>query len=211
MEVGRSGQIIENPDAYHSAIRNRIRANKWATGRRALIAALAAEPELLAWLLGKLPDATKAYGPVPTFLVAAVEEWGGLLDGQLAKAREIFAERSGKNTERQARFAAEKANATPWTAGRQVIEGVVVSTRVEETWGTSYKAMVKTASGATAWVSTGSADVVKGDTIKGKWTVTVSDKDATFAFGARPHGIVVVEPNDAAMDDVAENTAGDDL
>lgn len=137
----------------------------------------------------------KAIGFPPRFIIESLEQWGGLTDKQLELARSIFAERQGKATERAAQRAAEKAQAEPWTAGRQVVEGVVVSIKsVPNRFGgygapeMVYKMTVKTDRFQMLYCSLPSSlkHVEKGQRVR--FTVTVEPKqdDPTFAFGTRP-------------------------
>lgn len=145
----------------------------------------------------------KKYGPVPTFLTDALENWGGLTEKQLAFARKIFAERLAKAEGREAREAERRANAQPWTAGRQEITGVVQSARWEcysvNRWNTttSLKGLVLLADGRKVWTTLPARlydsidsdkilETIKGSTVTIKVTVEVSKDDPTMAFGKRP-------------------------
>jgi hypothetical protein len=147
----------------------------------------------------------KQYGWPARFLMEAMDNWGGLTDGQLAFARKQFAEKHLKAEERAAREAERRANAQPWTAGRQEVVGVIRSTKVEEfavnRWASSItvKGLIETADGRKLWTSIPKtiweqlegtfeelAPKLRGLTVK--FTVKVEPKqdDPTFAFGSRP-------------------------
>lgn len=139
-------------------------------------------------------------GALPEFLREALENWGGLTDGQLAFARKIWAERLEKAAGRDTREAARRASAQPWTAGRQEVTGVVQSARWEtfsvNRWAssTSLKALILLADGRKIWTTLPSRlhpvesnlDVVRGSTVTLKVTIEVSKDDPTMAFGKRP-------------------------
>jgi hypothetical protein len=206
---------IEYPDRYAAAIKARIHANKRLTAMRKM---QAEAPEILAWIQhnGQKYDAEGTWlgkekhpaGTAPHFLKEAVEKWGGLTDGQLAFARKAYAERTTQNAERDAAEAARKAAIAPWTPGRQVVVGVVVSTRIQEPLEGVYgarstmKALLVTDEGRKVWVSIPEAirytnieecseygnyvADVKGARIQMTVTVETKADDHTFAFGSRP-------------------------
>jgi hypothetical protein len=214
---------IEHPDAYYNAVQGRIRAR--ANAKRAK-AFEQAEPALWAWLTwvgepiyggtygydenGRLiqddPNGeyrqVKGYtkhpaGPAPSFARKAIEEWGAPHPNAVPKLKEILAERLTSNAEREAKWAAEKANATPWTAGRQVVEGVIISLKEVEAFrqprysnyvATQTKWIVKTDDGRRVYLSAPSAISGEQKGARVRFTVTIepSKDDPIFAFGSRP-------------------------
>lgn len=144
----------------------------------------------------------KALGYVPKFLDESLQNWGGLSDKQLAMARDIFAERQGKATERAAQRAAERAAAEPWTAGRQVVEGVILKIKETEGFGygpygaTAHKMIVKTDRFQTIYCSLPSSIYAAKAGARVRFTVDVQPKqdDPTFAFGKRPTKASLVTP-----------------
>jgi hypothetical protein len=208
---------IEHPDAYYNAVQGRIRAR--ANAKRAK-AFEQAEPELWAWLTwvgepiytgGWIEDSSldqggyresKGWtkhpaGPAPSFARKAIEEWGAPHPNAVPKLKEILAERLTSNAEREAKWAAEKANATPWTAGRQVVEGVIISLKEVEAFrqprysnyvATQTKWIVKTDDGRRVYLSAPSAISGEQKGARVRFTVTIepSKDDPIFAFGSRP-------------------------
>lgn len=195
---------IENPEAYARAIKASIYAR--ATAKRAREWD-AAHPELATWLnwdggeYAADEDGQRVVvgwqkhplGPVPSFARDAREKWGSLTDGQTAALQRIYDERTQRNTDREAQRAAEAATAQPWTAGRQVVEGVILSTKsIENDFGGAFKMLVKREDGSKLWVSVPSSIIGQGGgQYRGLWvqmTVTVQPKqgEETFAFGSRP-------------------------
>lgn len=151
----------------------------------------------------------KRLGPVPSFLLESLREWAGLTEKQLAFARKIYHERCGKAETRDAERDAEDArrrSATPWTAGRQTVEGVIIAEKsVEGQWGVTYKCLVKCDDGKLLWgtVPTGSKTkneygvterefYGKGDRVRFTAALEPKQGDETFAFYSRPTKPVLV-------------------
>lgn len=136
---------------------------------------------------------THRLGALPPLLRHALQQWGGLTDGQLAFARRIYAERIERAATRETKRAAEAATALPWEAGRQQVEGVVLTVKSQESqWGWSIRVLVKRDDGSKLWCSaprTGDAlgDGLKvGDRVAFSVDVTPKVGEPTFAFGKRP-------------------------
>lgn len=153
--------------------------------------------------------ATKKYWatmkPVPGFIRESLRNWGGLTEGQLDFARKNFAELTTGRAEKEAREAERRANATPWTAGRQIVTGEIASVKTTANdFGVSYKALLTVDGGRKLWTTVPRfvldtlgtqredgthkqfADL-KGETLTINVTVELSrDDDPTFAFGSRP-------------------------
>jgi hypothetical protein len=211
---------IEHPDAYYNAVQGRIRAR--ANTKRA-VAFQQAEPELWAWLTwtgepiyAKDSDPNDEYrqvagytkhpaGPAPSFAREAINEWGAPHPNAVPKLKEILAERLKSNEERQAKWAAERANATPWTAGRQVVEGTIISIKEVEAFrqpryssyvAYDYKWIVKTDDGRRVYVTAPSAisAAEKGARVRFTATIEVSNDDPLFAFGKRPAKPEIITP-----------------
>jgi hypothetical protein len=230
-----NGNHIENPDAYSRAVANRIKANRWTTGRRKLEATIAQEgPDFRTWLLGleapevaalsaerdeaydhggeadinainrKLDTAAKAYRArtprLPVFLREALEQWGGLTDGQLTFARKVWTEDTAQAAERAAKWAAERAAAPAWEAGRQEVEATLTSIkRVEGEWGVTWKGMWKLEDGRRLYCTLPSTPetLEAGAVLRFKVTVEPAQDDATMAFGSRPAAIKPKAPKKA--------------
>jgi hypothetical protein len=129
------------------------------------------------------------YGTCPKFLKDAILEWGGLSDGQLAFARKTWAERVERATKRDAEREALRASAQAWQAGRQLVQGTVISIReTENDYGLSVKLLVQVDNGAKLWVSCPSAcvGVQREQVVRMSVNVEPSTDDPTFAFGSRP-------------------------
>lgn len=99
--------------------------------------------------------------------------------------------------EREAKIAAEKAAAADCPKGKVVIEGEILSTRVDDTpYGSVVKMLVKHASGFKVWgTMPGSLSADKGDMVKFSATVEPSPTDPKFGFFKRPtKASVVLDP-----------------
>lgn len=150
----------------------------------------------------------KVYGYVPQFLREAMENWGGLTDGQLAFARKKFAELATRGEARVKQEEDRKSNAQPWTEGRQEVTGVILTIKsVESNSGPSWqnrssmKCLLKTEDGRLLWTTVASALFYdesgmhrspKGATVKMTVAVTPKEEDKTFGFGKRPSKASVV-------------------
>lgn len=204
---------IENPDAYYAAKAARIKANASITRRRKLIEAVKFDsPEFRIWLGLEAapwddPDGseesyraqregwksfTATYGWKPDFISKAMDDWGGLTDGQLAYARKAFAEKAAKGAERSKEETDRRAKAPAWVEGRQSVTGLLASARVDDSdFGPTLKGMVKLTDGRLLWTSLPGAwrsdykDYV-GREITMSVKVTQRKGDPTFGFGSRP-------------------------
>lgn len=91
---------------------------------------------------------------------------------------------------------AEKAMAADCPSGRMVIEGVVLSTKTQDSmYGTQFKMLVKHASGFKVWgtIPSGGNLDMKGCTVRFMATVEPSKDDRTFGFYSRPTKFSVVD------------------
>jgi hypothetical protein len=200
---------IENPDAYARAIQGSIHARATAKRYREWSAAY---PELAAWYTYdgtprdeegnwiNRPYVQHPAGQFPPSFRDSLDKWGSLHPNGSAALAKIYADRLEKNAKREEEKAAERANATPWTAGRQVVEGEVLSVKhVDNDFGGSLKMLVKRADGSKIWTTVPSDllavdyDVpvedrpeLKGARVRFTVTVEPSQDDPIFAFGKRP-------------------------
>ena len=209
---------IEHPEAYHNAVRNAIYGRATAKRRKAWEAE---HPALAAWLNWTGYTETDAEyaarqaafdqgielpmpkferhpaGGVPTFARKAHSEWGSLSPKATELLQKIYDERTEKDAARKAQWAAEKETAVAWTAGRQVVEGVVVSVKWVEGFARYYgaeppqvkKVIIKRADGSRVYASAGSGTLSaaeKGDTVRVTLTIEPKAEEPTFAFGSRP-------------------------
>jgi hypothetical protein len=215
--------IIEHPEAYRNAIRNSIHARANAKRQREWEAA---HPHLAAWVnwhepamishdggvtYVNNPNARHPLGHVPTFIRDAINKWGAPTEKATATFQRIFEERTQRAADRDAQRAREAETAVAWTAGRQVVEGVIIS--VKETEGfapryarvapTVWKALVKRDDGSRIYLTvprqideaffadesrgdTGYADWLRGKRVRLTVTVQPKEEEPTFAFGSRP-------------------------
>lgn len=213
-----NGNYIENPEAYGRAVTRSIHARATAKRRKAWDAA---NPVLSAWLnwTGYTETAEEgaarqaafdrgedvpspkferhAAGFVPTFARDGYNKWGSLSPKATELLQKIYNERTEKDEARKAQWAAEKATAQPWTAGRQVVEGVVVSIKWVEGFARHYgaappqvkKIIIKRADGSRVYASAGTGALSaaeKGDTVRVTLTIEPKAEEPTFAFGSRP-------------------------
>lgn len=118
-------------------------------------------------------------------ILRKLDKYGSISDKQASCLVE-----SVKRDIDRATQAANEPPAGPAPTGRVDIEGEVVSVKLHENeFGSTLKMLLKLANGSKVWttVPRAAADVVeRGDTMKITVTCTVSDKDASFAFGKRP-------------------------
>lgn len=197
--------IIEYPDAYAAAIRSEIYIRASAKRQREWDAA---NPDLAEWLRLSEQDywTVKAdlRGPVPTFARKQREDWGSLSEKSTSLLRKIMTERqekaAGRVTEREEAIAAGKG----WKAGRQQVEGTIISSKWAEGFrgGEVNKWLVKTDDGLKVffsaptpfWVSSNeprsrneqNSMVALGDRVTVTLTIEPSQDDVLFAFGKRP-------------------------
>lgn len=126
---------------------------------------------------------------------------------------------SERAAERKAKADAERAAAEDCPSGRVVIDGEVLSTRIEEgDYGVSYKMLVKDNRGFKVWSTIPSTllsvpytakvsasyeysanrMVAKGDKVKFTATLEVAERDSKFGFAKRPSKASCSTANDAA-------------
>ncbi len=132
-------------------------------------------------------------------VVGKLKNFGELSDKQLAAVIQSMA----RDIEYQARKAAnleemKKIVVGDAPSGRQTIEGVILSTRNDESdWGLTTKMLVKLDNGAKVWCTAPSnlfsegVQDIKGARIELTATFTVSKDDKSFAFGKRPYGKIL--------------------
>lgn len=133
-------------------------------------------------------------------IVGKLVRYGSISERQEDFVRTLLG-RIDQRAERAAQRAAEAANAQPWTAGRQVVEGTIVSVKSQESYYSrvdTLKMLVKRDDGAKIWTTVPSSALDSGERISGKrirFTVTVEPKaeDPTFAFGSRPSKAELLE------------------
>jgi hypothetical protein len=234
--MARSYDHIEHPAAYDNAVKASIYARANAKREREFAAA---EPKLYEWLTwgwrntepamvthdgGRTyvnnPAARHPLGPAPTFGVKAVQEWGAPKGGAITKLKEIMVEREQRAAQRAEQYAAEKLTAKAWTAGRQDVEGVVISAKTQPGFAPHPRAivadvlkiLVKREDGSKIYMTcpravedvyfaelekgapnVGTLQWIKGKRVRVTVTVETKDEDPTFAFGKRPTFLGFVE------------------
>jgi hypothetical protein len=225
--MSRNYDHIEHPAAYDNAVKASIYARANAKRRREFAAA---EPKLFEWLTWGDDYQSAAYvngefvkhplGPAPTFGVKAVQEWGAPKGGAITKLKEIMVEREQRAAQRAEQYAAEKLTAKAWTAGRQDVEGVVISAKTQPGFAPHPRAivadvlkiLVKREDGSKIYMTcpravedvyfaelekgapnVGTLQWIKGKRVRVTVTVETKDEDPTFAFGKRPTFLGFVE------------------
>lgn len=179
---------IRNPEAYARGKQNRIFAN--ATRARQ-IKFEAAYPGLYERIL----NADQRI--LPLWVRDALFQWGRLTEKQAAFAIRALDEALDRAWDAAIAEEARRANTPPWTAGRQVVTGKIVSIKwVESVVGwrrvETLKGLLVTEDGRKLWLTIPSAHCpeggVKDTTITVKVTVELKQgsNDLTFAFGRRP-------------------------
>lgn len=176
---------IENPEAYQRAIEARIKQNASITRGRKFDAAY---PGLRA----RIYENARV---VPQWLRDALLDWNGLTEKQAAVALDILDRSFDKAWDEAHEEQARRANTPPWTPGRQIVTGQIVSTKIiEGDWGAQYKGLIVTPEQRKLWVTLPNflfaSDVtvknLKGALVTINVTVQPKDSDPTFAFGSRP-------------------------
>lgn len=148
------------------------------------------------WALGTVTD-----------IRAKLWRYGSLSDKQVALVERL----SDEARPRADRWAAERAERAAEVkvdapAGRQAIEGVVVSRKGHDgDFGFSWKLTVKcsTPEGIfLVWLTEPSKgpETERGDLVTVTATLNPSDRDRAFAFGKRPHGLVILSKGNAATE-----------
>jgi len=153
--MGHKGNYIENEAAYEAAIERRIKANRAKTGRAKWLAAHADAQDLLDFLTDpNHPLTWYAGGEFYGKLRGALNEWGGLTEGQtqavrngLAKAHQRVAEREANRAAEQAELAANSAHIG--TVGERAVFELVVerSLQFEGQYGSTFINICKDAAG----------------------------------------------------------------
>lgn len=175
---------IENPQAYEEAIARRIKANARVGRARRFDAAYPGLRQQIADARG-----------LPQWLHDALAEWGGLTPKQAEFAIAALDRSLDAAWDLAYEEQARRANTPAWAAGRQIVTGQIVSTKiVEGDYGTQYKCLIVTAEQRKLWVTIPNfvfgADVtlqnVKGALVTMSVTVQPKPSDPTFAFGSRP-------------------------
>ena len=94
---------------------------------------------------------------------------------------------------------AEQADAADVREGRYEIEGVVLSTKLQESdYGSTWKMLVKQDDGARVWGSIpAEIDADKGDRVKFTARVKQSPRDTKFGFFSRPTKATIIEEETA--------------
>ena len=184
-------------DAYEAGKARRIRANARVGRARRFDMAYPG-------LRQRIQEARP--GILPDWIPSALIQWGGLTDKQATVALNILENEIMNAWDAAIREEQRRMNAVPWTAGRQIVEGKVLSVR----WSdiavgynrvvSSLKALVIDGNERKLWttiptviwervVEQKGGDAVtamKGETIRINVTVQPKDGDVSFAFGKRP-------------------------
>lgn len=178
---------------YADRIRRERRAAKKAEEREAEQAKQEAEMERLAAeykaqnadLFPALDELAEKGNEFAISLVERVNEGRELSERQLEAARTMLQKRAD-----------EAANASEVIEGRIVIEGEIVSTRLETNmYGTTRKALVKDERGFKVWGNLPSSifEAQRGERVRFTATVEASYDDPSFGFFKRPAKAEVLE------------------
>jgi len=127
-------------------------------------------------------------------MVGNLVKYGNLSEKQINYIRILVNKINNREAE-EARRKAELEAAAPCPSGRIVIEGTVLSVKVDEggMYGPVTKMLVKHDTGWKVWGTRPSgSNVERGDRVSFTGTVTVSDKDPKFGFYSRPTGCTVL-------------------
>lgn len=133
-------------------------------------------------------------------MVSKLIKYGSLSDAQLGFLKKLL-ERMSTRAERQAQREEERRNAKPCPTGRVIVDGVILSTKWQESqFGNTLKMLVKTEDGWCVWGTmpnsialmpscdgkdlTRGAD--KGDRVRFMAQVSPSNDDPKFGFFKRP-------------------------
>jgi len=128
---------------------------------------------------------------VATDIMFRLARSGKISDAQIRLVGRIVDEQDAKLArfaEREAARLAKETSIEPLSAGRQEIEGVVVSRKaVNSEWGVSYKMLVKLDSGQRVYgTEPSSLQVGPGSRVRFTATVTPATDEPSFGFYSRP-------------------------
>lgn len=176
------------------------------TAAAAFVASLEGEARIA---LDRETDLAETFGFDPTgYSVRTItdirrkiwDRYGDASERQVAFVERLIIENRGEVAKRAAAQAARDAEAkVPAPEGRQIIEGTVVSRKGHDSeWGFAWKITVKVETEAGVWLCwmtepSKGPETKRGDKIRVTATVNRGDRDASFAFGKRPSGLIITE------------------
>ena len=190
-DAGLRRVIDADVKAQQKAVRLARQTAKVAAARDAF---LSTRPELVSAIeQAKQPIHANNY--YAQGIIANLNRYGSIWDSQVANLLRSLAADVTKAAEKAAQ-AVEVKGAAP--VGRVTVTGTVVGLKHHESsfghFGVEsvLKMTVKLANNACVWMTVPSGQKVeRGQTVTVTATFTVSDRDASFAFGKRPAGLVV--------------------
>src|SRR4029077_17349995 len=111
--------------------------------------------------------------------------------GSISEKQEAFLHKLIGKIDSRAAVAAQRAEeneaAADCPTGRVTVTGVILSTRTQEgDYGTTFKMLVRDATGFKVWATCPNWNAQKGDLVTFSVKLTPSDRDAKFGFGSRP-------------------------
>lgn len=125
-------------------------------------------------------------------IIRALVKWGAISDKQWTYLASCFSRVENAATElanREAAAAEKEANGKPAPEGKLVVQGKIISAKVQENqYGVEYKMLVEHADGWRVWVTVPAAlgDVEKDWVVEFTATLKQSQNDKFFAYGSRP-------------------------
>lgn len=152
-------------------------------------------------------EGTYAFSTIMDIRRKLWDVYGSIFPGALNLAVKL-AEEARPRAERQARIEAARAAEVkvPAPEGRIKFSGVVIKREWRESeFGGAFKLVVKVTETDGVWLcwlsEPSKASCERGDVIEITATLSRSDRDESFAFGKRPHGLKVTGHDDIDMDD----------
>jgi hypothetical protein len=182
---------------FHSTVRSQLEA---VAGKRKAQATLAQAGMAAAWdVYTSTPWAAFEEQTIGD-IVGKLIKYGSISDKQMAFIGRLLTAKANRAVQAAERAAATAA-AAPCPAGRQTVEGKVLSIKGQDTaFGYVTKMLVQHDSGWKVWGSVAAAisGVEKGQTVRFVAEVTPSQDDPKFGFFARPSKAVIMNPLVAA-------------
>jgi hypothetical protein len=178
---------------FHATVRSQLEA---VAGKRKAQATLAQAGMSAAWdVYTSTPWAAFEEQTIGD-IVGKLIKYGSISDKQMAFVGRLLTAKANRAVQAAERAAATAA-AAPCPAGRQTVEGKVLSIKGQDTaFGYVTKMLVQHADGWKVWgtVAAAISAVEKGQTVRFVAEVTPSQDDPKFGFFARPSKAVIMNP-----------------